>query len=145
MHKKVILLPCVVFAETPGTVKFDSRATDCPRPHEIAFCSLVDRVLMVTKTIRSELALYVVTEKISLIFSGCHKALNISPLFLMNLSQQGIVPCPCGWGQGLFHLAINQLALGLLFFVVKLKCQISYKISHNQICLFVRIITLCFM
>ena len=45
MHKNVILLPCVVFAETLGTVKFDSHATDCPRPHEIAFCSLVDTAL----------------------------------------------------------------------------------------------------
>ena len=43
MRKNVILLPCVVFAETLGTVKFDSHATDCPRQHEIAFCSLVDR------------------------------------------------------------------------------------------------------
>ena len=120
MHKNVILLPCVVFAETLGTVKFDSRATDCPRPHEIAFCSLVDRVLMVTKTIRSELALYVVTEKISLIFAGCHKALNISPLFLMTLSQQGLVPCPCG-GNWLLSFSNQSAGAGPTFFCRKTK------------------------
>ena len=41
----------------------------------------------------------------------CHEALNISPVFLMTLSQQGVVPFPAAFFQ----------SAGPTFFVVKLK------------------------